>query len=115
MDQIAGEVARKLKIPETELGRALWSCREGKPPGDVLIAPVRVECTLTKAAANRICVCVQMLCQQDKRAAITTLKRECSWDELPREIRCEFIKTGQSELHYVLCELTQAKQTETNL
>ena len=115
IDDIAREVAKKLNILESELSRALWNCREGKPTGDVLTAPLRVECTLTKVAANRIGVCVQMLCHQDERAVITSLKLEFSWDELPREIRSEFIRTGQPELHYVLCELAQTNQTETNI
>jgi hypothetical protein len=111
MDDIAGEAGKKLNIAETELSHALWNCREAKLVGEVLIAPLRVECTLTKIAANRIGVCVQMLCQKNGRAVITSLKRECSWDELPREIRSEFIKTGLIELHYILCELAQNNQT----
>ncbi len=114
MDDIAGEVGKKLNLAEMELSRVLWNCREGKLVGDVLIAPFRVECTLTKIAANRIGVCVQMLCQKDGRSVITSLKRECSWDELPREIRSEFIKAGLSELHYILCEMEQNDQANTN-
>jgi hypothetical protein len=110
MEEVARAAANKLNL-ETELSRALWNCRQGKSLGNVLTAPLRVECTLTKTAANRIGVCVQMLCQQDGRAVIISSKRECSWDELPREIRSEFIKTGQPELVYVLCEQTQKNQT----
>jgi hypothetical protein len=114
MEALAREAAKKLNLAETELSRALWNCRHGKPAGDVLTAPLRVECTLTKSAANRIDACVQMLCQQDGRPVITSLKRVFSWDELPREIRSEFIKTGQPELNYRLCELAQNDQTKSN-
>ncbi len=107
MDDAARQLAPKLNVPESELGQALWNCREGKPPGETLIAPIRVECAITKIASNQICLCVQMLCQQDGRSVITTLKRECAWDNLPREIRSEFIRTGQMELHYILCEFTK--------
>jgi hypothetical protein len=114
INDVAREVARARNSSGEELAQALWNCRVGKPTGDVLIAPLRVECTLTKVAANRIGVCVQMLCQEDGRAAIISLKRDYSWDELPREIRSEFIKTGQPEQHYVLCELGQNNQNKTN-
>jgi hypothetical protein len=57
MEALAREAAKKLNLAETELSRALWNCRHGKPAGDVLTAPLRVECTLTKSAANRIDAC----------------------------------------------------------
>ncbi len=118
IDDMAREVSKKFNMSGAVLSQELQACRERKPLGNNpianSIAPLRVECAVTKIAANRIGVRVQMLCQQNGQAVITSINRECFWDGLPREIRSEFIKTGQTELHYILCELVRDDQTKTN-
>ena len=73
---------------------------------------VRVECGIAKEAANRISLCLRVLCQTETKPEMISLERVLSWDGLPQAIRSEFIRSGNKELHYVLCESSKAGTEE---
>jgi hypothetical protein len=100
---VAQHLSGKMKISEPELREALLKMREGRGGGPAS-GVVRVECALAKETANRIKLCLRVLCQTETKPEMISFERVLSWDGLPREIRSEFIRSGNKELHYVLCE-----------
>ena len=114
LKDVAKELAKKLNVSESDLYSALCACHQGKNSPITLSGSLRVECTLSKLSASQIKSCIQVLHQSAGKADLTTIKQRFAWDKLPRELRSEFIKSGQKEIHYVLCELQHENDKSPN-
>jgi len=104
--EIAHELAAKLGATAEEIASALGALR---PNHQSVATPssLRVKCTFRKISPAMIDFTVHAHYAGDGKPTITSLSREISWDDVPRDVRREFIRTGERELHYALGESVQ--------
>jgi hypothetical protein len=110
LSEIAHELAKALPATAEEIASALAVL---KPNQQSVATPssLRVKCTFRKISPAMINFTVQADYAGDGKPTITTLAREISWDDVPRDVRREFIRTGEKELHYALGESVQERAT----
>jgi|GEM_PF-3670417 len=113
-EQLYSEIARKLSEqmdapPEQILavlrGEAA-SPAEGKTP-----PPLHMECTFRKLNASSVEIMIIAAYFKDGKPVTSSFRRELSWDDIPSDVRREFIHTGKIEMHYGLGMNTEPSST----
>ena len=104
-EQLYSEIARKLSeqmgAPPEQIMAVLrgeaTSTAEGKTP-----PPLHMECTFRKLTASSVEIMIIAAYFKNGKPVTSSLRRELSWDNIPPDVRREFIHTGKIEMHYSL-------------
>lgn len=99
--EIAGKLAEQMGIPAEQILSLLR--QEGKVTESQNATPVlHMECTFRKLSASTVEIEIVAAFLKDGKPMASTLSRQLSWDDVPANVRSDFIHTSQKELHYSL-------------
>jgi len=104
LEQCAQQIASAMAMDKQAVDGTLKKCRAGHPDELAQRLHLRVDCGLKKISATRVVVDLSIGLLKADKPVLIQIKHEASWDDLPREIRSEFIRNNPSEIHYVICE-----------
>ena len=104
LDTTATTIAKVLDKHRQDVEFALRQCRAGQPNELAQTTQLRVECSVIKLSASRVSVTVSVVVLKAGKPEVITIRTAASWDDLPKEIRSEFIRNNPPEVHYVICE-----------
>jgi hypothetical protein len=104
LEQCAQQIASALAMDKQAVDETLMKCRAGQPDPSAQRLHLRVDCGLRKISAVRVAVDLSICLLKADKPVLIQIKHEASWDELPGEIRAEFIRNNPPEVHYVICE-----------
>jgi hypothetical protein len=102
---------RKIEVSDLTDQLILWHT-SGKQP-DSLIGILKIEYSFVKKTASLVTLAVRVALSDGDKVKLITFDREMSWENLPQEVRSDFIRHGGKELHFVLCETSPSKAPET--
>ncbi|HEY6183227.1 MAG TPA: hypothetical protein VIW67_13340 [Terriglobales bacterium] len=112
IEEAVRKLSEVLEIAKEDLARAFEESREGKANELARRLGLRVDCSLKKISASRVSVTLSILTLSEGESILTKIQHEASWDELPREVRAEFIRHNPGEVHYVICDQPEVRSTE---
>jgi hypothetical protein len=112
LQEAARQISDDLGLDAAEVSDALKQCRAGLPNELAGKIQSRVDCSFKKTSANRISVTLSISFLKDGKPWLTQVRQETSWDELPGEIRAEFIEKNPAELCYILCDFPGCRATQ---
>jgi len=69
-----------------------------------LIGVLKVECAFVKKSATIVSSAVRVALTEGDKVKVVTLDRDIAWENVPQQIRSEFIRNGGKEHHFVICE-----------
>ena len=99
--EIAQRLSRELDIPESDLLAVLR--REPDVNSEVpLKQNILLEASFRKVNATTVAIEITAAYRVDAEVRKSTLKRQLSWDEVPKSVRSDFIRSGERHLHYSL-------------
>ncbi|MGD1086655.1 MAG: hypothetical protein ABSA47_18105 [Verrucomicrobiota bacterium] len=104
LEAAARQLSETLAADRQAVDMAIKDCREGRANEFARKLHLRIDCTIKKLSAARAAVTISIALTKDSRPILARVHREVSWDELPREIRSEFIRNNPAELCYVIAE-----------
>jgi hypothetical protein len=110
LDQAARCLAEALSLDASEVRRALSLLRQQGVESATTRDLLRVDCSLKKLSSTRMSVTLDVAFHKEGKLIITQIVQELPWDDLPSEIRSEFIRNNPEEIHYVICEHPDSKQ-----
>ena len=99
--EISDKLSKVLEIPTEDILNILKSS-ESTDSEKVRKVPLRLECRFTKLSPNNIKIHIDALYIKSNTPYSTSLTKEIAWDEVPQDVRSEFIHSGKVELIYVL-------------
>jgi hypothetical protein len=97
-EEIATKLSEQMNVPKEDVLKAIrpeLKKSDAMPP-----ISLRLECTFRKLNSSTLEIQVAAIYLRDGAPRTTTLTRILSWDEVPADVRREFIHTGKTELHY---------------
>jgi hypothetical protein len=100
-------LAETLGVGRQEASMALMQCRSGEPNELARKSQLRVQCSFKKNSPSRVAVMMSILFLKDGQPIVSTVNLEASWDDLPSEVRSEFIRKNPTEVTYALAETRQ--------
>jgi hypothetical protein len=106
----AGQIAEALQLEEQDVGIAFQRCRAGQANELARQLCLRVDCSLKRSSASAVAVTLSIFTLKEGKPVVTQISRDASWDELPQEVRAEFIRNNPPEMHYVICEASRDPQ-----
>ncbi len=101
-------ISETLGASREDVRKALVQSRAGEPNELAQTSHLRVECAFKKVSPSRLAVTVSIIFLKDDKPLVSTVRLEASWDELPSQIRSEFIRKNPPE---VICVITEHNQT----
>jgi hypothetical protein len=104
LEAAAKELSEALAMNRQIVDVAIQDCRDGKPNEFARKIHLRIDCAIKKISAARASVTISIALTKDGQPIPIRIQREVSWDELPHEIRSEFIRNNPAELCYVIAE-----------
>ena len=102
-EQIYSEIANKLSEQMKAPPEAVLAILRGGAspvPDQNLHFSIHLECTFRKLNASTAEIEIVAAYLKEGKPHTSTLRRELSWDEIPEDVRRDFIHTGKAELHY---------------
>lgn len=99
--EIADKLAGQTGIPAEQILSLLrqdakdTECQNATPA-------LHMECKFRKHSASIVEMEIVAVFFKDGKPMTSTLSRQLSWDDLPANVRSDFIHTSQKELHYSL-------------
>jgi hypothetical protein len=110
---IAKSISPSLNANVADVRDAFIRWRETGIRSDLLAKFVKVECSFVKKSASVVTVTPRIAQTKEDKIKITTFEQDTPWEELPQEIRSEFIRNGGKEHVFVLCEMPSSVPAKT--
>ena len=110
---IAKSISPSLNANVHDVRDAFIRWRETGIRSDLLANFVKVECSFVKKSASIVTVTPRIAQTKEDKIKITTFEQDTPWEELPQEIRSEFIRNGGKEHVFVLCEMPSSVPAKT--
>lgn len=70
--------------------------------GHKIASVLRVECVLQKVSASTVVCKTVVALPHQQGAVLRSIKRELSWEDLPSQVRADFMKHGTEDQVYLL-------------
>ena len=99
--EISGKLAEQMQAPQEQILSMLRQEAQDAARQDASSA-MHLECTFRKLSAVTIEMEIVAAFLKEGKPMTSTLRRQLSWDDLPANVRSDFIHTSLRELHYSL-------------
>ena len=100
--EIAEKLSEQLNVPPENILRTIHPPPgQDAPPSEIAI---QLECTFRKLSSTLLEIEVVAVYLKDGNPMTTSLVRKLAWDDLPADVRRDFIRSGKSEIHYKMKE-----------
>jgi hypothetical protein len=109
--EIARELAANLGVTTEEIAFSLDTLAADNQWAGSL-SSLKIQCSFKKISPTLIHLVVNAYYAREGKPTMTTLERDISWDEVPRDVRHDFIRSGEKELHYALGKSMQEAATQ---
>jgi hypothetical protein len=104
LDDAAEQISETVGEPKDKIAQAIRSWRRGQPSQLAQELHLRIECSFKKLSPSRVSATLWILLLNHDQPCPKPRDTVVQWDDLPRELRSEFIRHNPPEIIYVICE-----------